>query len=101
MKIVILTLVVLSIANLTSAGCIVSGNIMLGYPEHECSKPFVPLCLYDRSCDEWEVSDFKIQLKRYKNCINEYLDNVEIDIECAKQRASEAADEYNNFVKSF
>ena len=89
-----------SIANSAFGFCIQS-NLPTMYPSHSCSKPNLPPCIYSKDCSEDEISLAKIQLENYRICITGYLNDVEDHIECARERASEARNEYNNFVNSF
>ena len=75
------------------------GNIDYGYPQPQCEQPAKPACLSDRSCSEDDMANFNSELKNYKDCINAFINKVNIDIKCARQRASEAAEAYNEFVK--
>ena len=86
----------------TSAfGFCLQENLPTRYPLHPCSKPDLPSCVYSKDCSEDEISLAKIQIENYRICISGYLQDVQNHIECAKERASEARDEYNNFVNSF
>ena len=100
MKKAILVIAIILIASSAFGECL-RGNLITRYPNHHCLKPFVPPCVSNGNCDESEWTSLKQKIEIYRNCITEYADNVEKDIECAKQRASDAIDEYNNFVKSF
>ena len=89
-----------SVANLAFGFCIQS-NLPTMYPPHSCSKPDLPPCIYSKDCSEYDISLIKIQIGNYRICIEKYLDDVKDHIECTQERASEARDEYNNFVNSF
>ena len=82
-------------------GFCLQDNLPTMYPAHSCSKPDLPTCIGSKDCSEDEISLVKIQLENYRICISGYLDDVKEHIECAQERASEAIDEYNNFVNSF
>lgn len=100
MRKVILFLSVLLVADSAFGFCI-QGNLPTTYPSHSCSKPDLPPCVYSKDCSEDEISLVKIQIENYRICITRYLDDVQNHIECVNERASEARDEYNNFVNSF
>ena len=90
---------VYSSANSAFGFCIQS-DLPTMYPPHSCTKPELPPCVYSKDCSEYEILLVKIQVENYRICITGYLDDVKDHIECAQERASEARDEYNNFVNS-
>ena len=87
------------IANSAFGFCIQS-DLPTMYPSHSCVKPDLPPCIYSKNCSEYEISLVRIQLENYRICISRYLKDVKDHIECAQERATEARDEYNNFVNS-
>ncbi|MGD8523569.1 MAG: hypothetical protein PVF56_20640 [Desulfobacterales bacterium] len=99
MKAAVLVLAILLMASSAYGDCDAEGNISYGYPEPQCEQPAKPDCLSERRCSEDEMAKFESELANYKNCINAYINKVKIDVECARQRASEAAETYNQFVK--
>jgi hypothetical protein len=99
MKAAVLILAILLMASSAYGDCDAEGNIDYGYPKVQCEQPAKPGCLSDRSCSEDDMATFRSRLDNYKDCINAYIDKVKIDIDCAQQRASEAAEAYNEFVK--
>jgi hypothetical protein len=99
MKAAVLILAILLMASSAYGDCDAEGNVDYGYPKHQCEQPAKPACLSDRSCSEDDMANFKSELDNYKTCINAYIDKVKIDMDCAQQRASEAAEAYNEFVK--
>ncbi|UCG07586.1 MAG: hypothetical protein JSV83_02745 [Desulfobacterales bacterium] len=101
MKTAVLILAIILMASSSYGDCDAEGNLDYGYPKPGCEQPVKPDCLSDRSCSEEDMANFKSELENYKNCINAYIDKVKIDVDCARQRASEAAEEYNIFVKDF
>jgi hypothetical protein len=80
--------------------CIGGGNITLGYPEHNCREPSTPFCFSTRSCNEFDISMFKREVDRYSKCIDEYVENVDADIKCAREKRNEAVEEFNRFIRS-
>ncbi|MGD9090278.1 MAG: hypothetical protein PVI38_17390 [Desulfobacterales bacterium] len=100
MQKVISILLVLLVSSSAFGFCI-QGNLPTMYPSHSCSKPDLPSCIYSKDCGEYEIALVKIQLGNYRICIEQYLGAVEDHIECARERASEARDEYNNLINSF
>jgi hypothetical protein len=99
MKTAVLIVAIILMASSAYGDCDGEGNLDYGYPKPRCEQPAKPDCLSDRSCSEDDMTNFKAVLEKYKNCINAFIDKVKIDVECARQRASEAADAYNEFVK--
>jgi len=99
MKAAVLILAILLMASSAYGDCDAEGNIDYGYPKPQCEQPAKPDCLSDRSCSEDDMAKFSSELDNYKNCINAFINKVKIDVECARQRASEAAEAYNEFVK--
>lgn len=99
MKAAVLILAILFMASSAYGDCDAEGNLDYGYPKPQCEQPAKPDCLSDRSCSEDDMANFKSELDNYKNCINAYINKIKIDVECARQRASEAAEVYNEFVK--
>ena len=64
-----------------------SSNLSLSsYPEHSCRKPYPPFDDYD--------------LDRYKRCISEYIEGAANDQKRITEKANEAVEEYNKFVRS-
>ena len=100
MEKVISILFVLLVSN-SAFGFCVQSNLPTMYPSHSCSKPDLPSCIDSKDCGEYEIALVKIQLGNYRICIEQYLDDVEDHIECVKERASEARDEYNSLINSF
>ena len=90
----------LLVANSAFGFCL-QENLPSMYPSHSCTEPNLPPCVYNKDCNEVERSLAKIQIENYRICIAGYLDDVQDHIDCAMERASEARDEYNNFVNSF
>ena len=99
MKAAVLILAILLMASSAYGDCDAEGNLDYGYPKNQCEQPAKPACLSDRSCSEDDMATFRSGLDKYKDCINAYIDKVKVDINCARQRASEAAEAYNEFVK--
>ena len=69
---------------------------LLGYPSHECTKPLKPYKPFSFS-SQWEVDlynaqvdDYNWELKQYLNCIDEYIENANNDIERIKEKGQEA-----------
>jgi hypothetical protein len=98
LKKAILVIAIILIASSAFGECL-RGNLIRRYPDHHCLKPFVPPCVSNGNCTESDWKDLKQKIQIYRDCITEYADNVEKDIECAKQKSSDAIDEYNNFIE--
>jgi hypothetical protein len=63
----------------------------MGYPKHNCSKPYKPLSFKS----EYELNRYKDDFENYIRCINEYVENANNDI----KRVTEAAEEAISEVK--
>lgn len=75
---------------------------MFGYPSHECTKPLKPIRPYSLD-SQWEIDSYNsdvdlynFELRRYIDCIEEYVENAGYDIERIKEKAQEAIDEASN-----
>ena len=65
---------------------------LLGYPEHECYKPHKPY----EFIDELDFQRYKTDVEIYLDCIREYVENAENDIERIREAAQDAIDEANS-----
>ena len=65
-----------------------------GYPEHNCHQPTAP---YGNDSFDWEM--FKHDFDIYKACIEEYAEAAGKDRERVLEKANEAIDEFNSFVR--
>ncbi|GAB3317439.1 hypothetical protein [Haliea atlantica] len=63
-------------------------------PSHSCSKPYKPY----QFNDQWELDNFNDEVQRYKRCITDFVDEQNEAAEQHQQAASDAIDEWNNFV---
>ncbi len=70
-----------------------------GYPSHDCIKPDKPYKPYSFN-SQWEIDSYNSEvetynsnLRVYSDCIDEYLENANNDIERIKQKAKEAINE--------
>lgn len=91
---IILTFFLLLIS--TTAFSFVSGGSnlgLMGYPEHTCSKPYKP---YEFN-DQYELDSYRSEVQTYINCINEYVENANNDIERIREAAQSAIDEANGY----
>ena len=71
-------------------------NLSLGdYPAHSCYKPSKP---FDNDPSSWDI--FEGELEIYRSCIQNYIKGAEADRERIIEKAKEAVEEYNNFVRS-
>ena len=61
---------------------------------HSCIKPITPIS-FD---NEWDVSNFKLQVTLYQNCIEDYVEKQKREIETHQQALSDAIKEWNDFV---
>jgi len=62
---------------------------------HSCSKPTKPLF----ADDEFAMSMYESEVRKYKACIQEFVQDQEDAIRQHRQAASDAIDEWNRFVK--
>lgn len=62
---------------------------------HFCSKPVKPY----KFTSQWEAQSFKDDVNRYKTCITNFVDEQNAKAETHRTAASEAIDEWNEFVR--
>ena len=65
-------------------------------PSHSCSKPYKPF----QFNDDWEVQRFEAEVRRYKQCITDFVEDQEREIQNHRDAAEEAIDEWNRFVRT-
>lgn len=63
-------------------------------PSHFCSKPYKPF----QFNSEWERESFINQVRRYKTCIMDFIEEQEDAMQKHQDAADEAITEWNNFV---
>ncbi|RYG62107.1 MAG: hypothetical protein EON60_01000 [Alphaproteobacteria bacterium] len=56
-----------------------------GYPKASCSKPFKPFSF----TSQWDVDRYNNDLKRYADCVDEYMENANNDIKRIKESAND------------
>lgn len=64
-------------------------------PSHHCTKPYKPI----QFTSQWELDSFNDDVRRYKRCIEEFVEEQEQAIENHQQAAEDAIDEWNSFVR--
>ena len=64
-------------------------------PSHNCSKPYKPYQLNS----EYEVENFKSQVKRYKSCLQNFIEKQNDEALKHADAADQAADEWNNYAR--
>ena len=64
-------------------------------PSHSCRKPIKPY----KFTSNWEVEQFKDDVARYKQCINDFVDEQNEAVENHKRAAKNAIDEWNGSVR--
>ena len=64
-------------------------------PSHSCRKPIKPY----KFTRNWEVEQFKDDVARYKQCINDFVDEQNEAVENHKRAAKNAIDEWNGYVR--
>lgn len=75
-----------------AAGAIVLGGSNLGifgYPDPKCHKPYRP---YDLS-DRFAVDRYNSEARIYRDCVIEYLENAEHDIERIQEKMRDVVSE--------
>jgi len=96
-KITVVVLVVVTLLFGTIAGAFIgSSNLgILGYPDHDCIQPIMPI-----ERDSLSVSIFNDQLITYKRCIKDYVEAADNDKKLVIEKSNNAVDEFNNFISS-
>jgi len=64
-------------------------------PSHSCRKPFK---LY-RFTSKWEVDNFNEDVRRFKSCIEDFVEEQEEAIKKHRTAANDAIEEWNRFVR--
>ena len=64
-------------------------------PSHSCRKPIKP---YEFT-DEWQITQFKNEVERYKRCISDFVEEQNDDARRHQDAAQEAIDEWNSYVR--
>lgn len=63
-------------------------------PSHSCSKPYKP---YEFR-DQYEIDNFMRQVEAFKQCINDFVEEMNDAARKHQEAAEEAIDEWNNYV---
>jgi hypothetical protein len=63
-------------------------------PSHSCSKPYKPY----RFDSRWELDNFNDDVRRFKSCIEEFVEEQEDAIRNHREAAKDAVEEWNTFV---
>ncbi|WP_409439353.1 hypothetical protein [Psychromonas sp. GE-S-Ul-11] len=63
-------------------------------PSHSCSKPYKP---YEFT-SQYEVDSFNDDVERYKECIQDFIEEQNDAATKHQQAAEDAIDEWNHFV---
>jgi hypothetical protein len=63
-------------------------------PSHSCSKPYKP---YEFT-DQYQIDNFKYEVETYKQCINDFIDEMNDASKKHQDAAEETIDEWNSFV---
>ncbi|CAK2846179.1 hypothetical protein CSB62_25795 [Vibrio splendidus] len=63
-------------------------------PSHSCSKPYKPY----QFNHQYEVDNFNEDVRRYKECINDFVEEQNDAVRKHSNAAEEAIDDWNNFV---
>lgn len=62
---------------------------------HDCRKPYKPY----KFTSDFELDQFKSEVKQYKQCIEDYVQDQEDAIRKHREMANEAVDEWNDYVQ--
>lgn len=69
------------------------------YPEtvypHDCRKPVKPFDLHD----SFAAMQYEDEVRRYKQCIEDFVQDQQVAIRQHQQAAEDATDEWNCFVR--
>lgn len=63
-------------------------------PSHNCTKPYKPY----QFNNQWEVDSFNDDVRRYKQCINDFVREQNDAMQAHQDAAEEAVDDWNDFV---
>ncbi len=63
-------------------------------PSHSCSKPIKPY----KFTSQWELDSFNDEVRRYKSCIEDFVEEQNEAVRKHQNAAEEAIDEWNSFV---
>jgi hypothetical protein len=74
----------------------VSAQADMFSPSHYCRKPIKP---YEFT-DEWQISRFKNELQRYKDCISDFVEEQNDAARKHQEAADEAIEEWNSYVRN-
>lgn len=91
----IITIIMICSVSVPSHAIVLGGSNLsfVGYPEHACYKPYKPYQFHD----EYEIDSYRYEVETYINCINEYVENSNNDIQRIQEAAQSALDEANSF----
>ena len=63
-------------------------------PNHSCSKPYKPY----KFNNQYEVDNFNDDVRRYKECINDFIEEQNDSIKNHSNAVDNAIDDWNRFV---
>ncbi|HBT32961.1 MAG TPA: hypothetical protein DEB15_09020 [Pusillimonas sp.] len=63
-------------------------------PSHICNKPYKPF----EFASQWELDSFNDEVRQYKQCIANFVDEQNEAVANHQRAAEQAIDEWNNFV---
>lgn len=64
-------------------------------PSPSCSKPFKPM----QFTNNFEVEQFREDVRRYKRCLQDFVESQNDEAENHRQAAEAAVEEWNRFVR--
>lgn len=64
-------------------------------PSHNCTKPFKPY----QFNNQWEIDSFNDDVRRYRQCISDFIEEQELAVQVHQLAAEEAIDDWNIFVR--
>ena len=67
----------------------------MGYPSHNCNKPFLPY-----SNDKYSMDRFLREAEAYANCLEAYVRAAENDLSSIRSRINAVVQEHNSFIQS-
>ena len=64
-----------------------------------CFKPYKPLFTKDKSHNDFLINMYKLDVERYKSCIEAFIKDEDYQIEKHRESQKKAIDEWNRFIK--
>ncbi|MGE4340444.1 MAG: hypothetical protein AB7E55_31520 [Pigmentiphaga sp.] len=64
-------------------------------PSHSCRKPYKPFAFNS----QWELDNFNDDVRRYRRCITDFVEEQETAIENHTNAIGDAIEDWNRFVR--